>query len=94
MIGATYFGRLADRIGGRRVFIVTIAIFSVGTGALIFTPDSVTYGWLYLTGFRFLIGFEGRERLRHQNAGTAPACPGCPIWHRFESPAWWRTHRV
>jgi MFS transporter, putative metabolite:H+ symporter len=57
MLGATFFGWLADRIGRRRVFISTIALFSASTGALIFTPESVTYGWIYLSAFRFLIGF-------------------------------------
>jgi MFS transporter, putative metabolite:H+ symporter len=57
MLGATFFGWLADRIGRRKVFISTIALFSASTGALIFTPESVTYGWIYLSAFRFLIGF-------------------------------------
>ncbi len=57
MLGATFFGWLADRIGRRKVFISTIALFSASTGALIFTPESVTYGWIYLSFFRFLIGF-------------------------------------
>ncbi len=57
MLGATFFGWLADRIGRRKVFISTIALFSASTGALIFTPESVTYGWVYLSFFRFLIGF-------------------------------------
>jgi len=57
MLGAAYFGWLADRIGRRRVFMLTVGIFSVGTAALAVTPDSVSYGWLYLSAFRFLIGF-------------------------------------
>ncbi len=57
MIGAAYFGWLADRIGRRKVFMVTIGIFSIGTAALAATPDSASFGWLYLSGFRFLIGF-------------------------------------
>ena len=57
MLGAAYFGWLADRVGRRKVFMLTIGIFSVGTAALAVTPDSVAYGWLYLSAFRFLIGF-------------------------------------
>jgi MFS transporter, putative metabolite:H+ symporter len=57
MIGAVLFGWLADRIGRRSVFLVTVSIFSIGTFALIFTPESVTYGWIYLTVARFIIGF-------------------------------------
>lgn len=55
--GAAFFGWLADRIGRRRVFLSTLALFSLGTGALVFTPDSAEYGWIYLTLFRFVIGF-------------------------------------
>jgi MFS transporter, putative metabolite:H+ symporter len=57
MLGAFFFGRLADKIGRRRVFLCTILVFTLGTAALIVTPDSETYGWLYLTFFRLLIGF-------------------------------------
>ena len=57
MIGSAYFGWLADKIGRRRVFLLTIVLFSAGTAALIFTPDSAQYGPMYLTVFRFLIGF-------------------------------------
>ena len=57
MIGATLFGWLADKVGRRRIFLTTVTIFTLSTGALIFTPDSIEYGWLYLTAFRFLIGF-------------------------------------
>lgn len=56
MIGAVAFGRLADAIGRRGVFLATIALFTLGTGALIFTPESAATGWLYLTAMRFLIG--------------------------------------
>lgn len=54
IIGAWFWGWLADRIGRRRVFMATVLMFSVATGALALTPDR---GWLYLTCFRFLVGF-------------------------------------
>jgi MFS transporter, putative metabolite:H+ symporter len=57
MIGAVVFGWLADAIGRRGVFLTTITIFTVGTGALIFTPESAQTGWIYLIAMRFLIGF-------------------------------------
>ena len=57
MLGAFFFGRLADRIGRRKVFLQTISLFTLGTAALIVTPDSEVFGWIYLTVFRFLIGF-------------------------------------
>ena len=54
MIGAGFWGWLADRIGRRRVFIATVLNFSVATGLLALTPDN---GWIYLTVFRFIVGF-------------------------------------
>lgn len=57
ILGALYFGNLADRIGRRKVFLMTITVFTLATGALIFTPDHPTWGWLYLAIFRVIIGF-------------------------------------
>jgi MFS transporter, putative metabolite:H+ symporter len=54
ILGAVVWGRLADRIGRRAVFIGTVLNFSLATGILAFTPD---HGWLFLTTFRFLVGF-------------------------------------
>jgi putative MFS transporter len=56
IIGAVYFGCLADRIGRRSVFMITIATLSLGTGALALTPESAQYGWPYLIAFRFVMG--------------------------------------
>ncbi|MGO7133558.1 MFS transporter [Rhizobium leguminosarum] len=57
MIGAAWFGRMADRVGRRKIFMATIIVFSLSMFALIFTPDNPQTGWLYLSFFRFLIGF-------------------------------------
>ncbi|MCL2716311.1 MAG: MFS transporter [Alphaproteobacteria bacterium] len=57
MVGAAFFGWLSDAIGRRKVFLTTIAVFTVATGALVVTPESKDIGWIYLTVFRFLIGF-------------------------------------
>ncbi len=54
IIGAYFWGWMADRVGRRRVFMATVLTFSIATGALALTPE---YGWLYLTCFRFLVGF-------------------------------------
>jgi len=54
MLGAAFWGWMADRIGRRPVFNLTILNFSLATGALYFTPDN---GFWYLTAFRFLVGF-------------------------------------
>ncbi|HWZ56756.1 MAG TPA: MFS transporter [Verrucomicrobiae bacterium] len=54
MFGAVFYGWLADKIGRRKVMLITVINFSVATGVLTFTPDKA---WLFLAVFRFLIGF-------------------------------------
>ncbi len=54
MFGAVFWGWMADRIGRRPVFNLTILNFSLATGALYFTPDG---GWIYLTLLRTVVGF-------------------------------------
>jgi putative MFS transporter len=53
ILGAAVWGRLADRIGRRAVFIGTVLNFSIATGILALTPDQ---GWIFLTGFAFSSG--------------------------------------
>ena len=53
--GAMFWGWMADKIGRRKVFIYTILNFSLATGVLALTPD--TNGWIFLTIFRFFVGF-------------------------------------
>ena len=53
--GAMFWGWMADKIGRRKVFIYTILNFSLATGVLALTPD--TGGWIFLTVFRFFVGF-------------------------------------
>jgi MFS transporter, putative metabolite:H+ symporter len=54
MFGAVFYGWLADKIGRRKVFMLTVVNFSAATGILTFTPDNA---WLFLASFRFIIGF-------------------------------------
>ncbi len=54
MFGAVFYGWLADKIGRRKVFLMTVINFSIATGILTFTPDNA---WVFLASFRFLIGF-------------------------------------
>jgi MFS transporter, putative metabolite:H+ symporter len=54
MLGAAFWGWMADKIGRRPVFNLTILNFSLATGALYFTPEN---GWVYLTLMRTVVGF-------------------------------------
>lgn len=54
ILGATIWGRIADLYGRRKVFIATVINFSIASGLLALTPD---HGWIYLSFFRFLVGF-------------------------------------
>ena len=54
ILGAFIWGRIADVLGRRRVFVGTIINFSIATGILAFTPD---HGWVFLSVFRFFVGF-------------------------------------
>ncbi|MCU1544947.1 MAG: sugar transporter [Homoserinimonas sp.] len=55
--GGFLWGYLADRIGRRKVFLMTVGTFTLGTGALIFTPESAAIGVPFLVICRFIIGF-------------------------------------
>jgi putative MFS transporter len=54
IMGSFIWGRLADLIGRRKVFMATVLNFSLASGLLYFTPDN---GWIYLSVFRFFVGF-------------------------------------
>ena len=49
-----FFGWLGDRIGRRKVFMITILTFSLATGLMALTPER---GWVFLTVMRFIVGF-------------------------------------
>src|SRR5438034_10361691 len=46
MFGAVFYGRLADKIGCRTVFMATVLSMAIGTWMLEFTSAA---GWLYIT---------------------------------------------
>ena len=52
-LGSLFWGWMADRIGRRKVMILTVLNFSIATGAMAFTPE---HGWLFLTVCRFFVG--------------------------------------
>ncbi len=54
ILGAAIWGRIADLYGRRKVFMATVINFSVASGILAFTPE---HGWIYLSVFRFFVGF-------------------------------------
>ncbi|NPV74623.1 MAG: MFS transporter [Pelotomaculum sp.] len=54
MLGAAFFGAVADRVGRRPIFIATVLCFSIATGFMYWTPEG---NWIYLTFFRFFVGF-------------------------------------
>ncbi|WP_432937407.1 MFS transporter [Kribbella sp. CA-253562] len=54
ILGSFAFGALADRYGRRRIFVTTILVFSIATGALALVPEG---GWLPFGLLRFVVGF-------------------------------------
>jgi MFS family permease len=61
VVGALWFGRLADRLGRRRLFMVTLAVYLVGSGltALTLGNGAGWIGFLYLTRFVAGMGIGG-----------------------------------
>jgi len=52
--GGIFFGWLGDKIGRRKVFVITMLMFSFATGAMALTPER---GWIYMSLMRFIVGF-------------------------------------
>jgi len=50
---------MGDRIGRRKVFIMTALNVALATGIMFFTPDKGGWiaGWIFLSFFRFFVGF-------------------------------------
>jgi putative MFS transporter len=51
--GSLFYGWLADKIGRRKVMILTVLNFSIATGAMALTPHGA---WFYLVVCRFIVG--------------------------------------
>jgi len=51
VVGALYFGRLTDRLGRKKLFIITLAIYLIGSGIAGLSP-AVWFLWI----FRFIAG--------------------------------------
>lgn len=54
IIGAFFWGWAADRVGRKKIFIMTVMTFAVGTGLLAVTPEG---SWAFLAIFRLVVGF-------------------------------------
>src|SRR6267154_2955051 len=57
--GAFFWGWMGDRIGRRKVFMMTALNVAGATGILYFTPepDALIPGWIFLAFWRFFVGF-------------------------------------
>src|SRR5690348_13994964 len=57
--GAFFWGWMADRFGRRKIFIATALNVALATGIMAFTPGENGWvsGWIFLTFFRFFVGF-------------------------------------
>ena len=57
--GAFFWGWMGDRIGRRKVFILTALNVALATGIMYFTPGQGGWvaGWIFLSFFRFFVGF-------------------------------------
>ncbi len=52
VLGALYFGRLADRLGRKRLFLITLSVYLVATVLTAFTWDIASFAFCrFLTGF-------------------------------------------
>jgi putative MFS transporter len=51
--GGYLFGWLGDKVGRRKIFMITILMFSLATGAMAVTPDGA---WMYLATMRLIVG--------------------------------------
>ena len=52
VLGALFFGRLADRLGRKRIFLVTLAVYLVATVLTAFTWDIASFAFCrFATGF-------------------------------------------
>ena len=56
VVGALFFGRLSDRLGRRRLFMITLGVYLFGSGLSAFTLGTDT-GWIiFLYATRFVAG--------------------------------------
>src|SRR3712207_4879972 len=51
VVGALFFGRLTDKLGRKKLFLITLAVYLIGSGLTAFTISNgpISLFWLYLT---------------------------------------------
>nr|WP_269454072.1 MFS transporter [Modestobacter marinus] len=61
MVGALFFGRLSDKLGRKKLFVITLAVYLIGSGLTAFTLGNSAFwiGFLYLTRFISGMGIGG-----------------------------------
>jgi MFS family permease len=56
IVGALFFGRMSDRLGRRKLFMLTLGVFLIGSGLSAFTLGDGGVWIVYLYATRFLAG--------------------------------------
>ncbi len=56
VVGALFFGSLADRLGRRKLFIITLAVYLIGSGLTAFTLSNGAGSLVFLYATRFIAG--------------------------------------
>jgi MFS family permease len=61
VVGALFFGRLSDKLGRKKLFVITLAVYLIGSGLTAFTLGNnlAWVGFLYLTRFISGMGIGG-----------------------------------
>src|ERR1700748_3877344 len=55
VIGALFFGQLSDKLGRKNLFLVTLAVYLIGSGLTALTPAG-GYWFIFLYGTRVIAG--------------------------------------
>src|ERR671919_371706 len=93
VLGALYFGRLADKLGRKRMFLVTLVVYLVATMMTAFTWDIASFAFCrFLTGFGIggeyaAINSAIDELIPARLRGRRDGVPALPQAHRARAGA-------